>query len=291
MEMILKQINTAATAESESVKSFWVHYSKELLLLILFVVISFAVLAQYPTMFLIDNISSLDKVSSDVSKKIVLKKSEKINLKNVVSKTMSYSYQGTQLGFYLRDLDFFNSHSKLDVENKILKSLPRSLGKKAKNYVRAVLKISEKHQVDPIWILSVMWTESSFDYSAKSWAGARGLMQIMPETRKFIYKAYKTSGKKLLVESAKFNINEYFPYRVLGKYKKSHTRKLVNIELGVIYLKTLLNSFKNHKHATVAYNMGPGWTRGRLRRNLPVGQKNKYLDKVQAAYKQIVRKI
>ena len=142
-----------------------------------------------------------------------------------------------------------------------------------------------------MWVLSVMWTESHFDYSAESWAGARGLMQIMPATRKFVYKVYRSQGHRLLVEKKGFNIDEYFRYKVKKEDRQSHIKKLINIELGVVYLKRLLKSFNSHKYATVAYNMGPGWTRGRLRRNQPVGQKNEYLDKVSKAYQDIVRKI
>lgn len=220
-----------------------------------------------------------------------LKSAERFNLKEIVSKNMSYSYEKTELGFYLRDLNFFELNSKADVEKRILESLPPSLRRKAYKYVRAVLILAEKHQVDPIWVLSVMWTESHFDYSAQSWAGARGLMQIMPETRKFVYRQYKARGKRLMVEEPSFNVNKYFPYPVEAAVKTNHVRKLVNIELGIIYLKTLLKTFKDHKYATVAYNMGPGWTQKRLRLNLPVGEKNEYLDKVDSAYKRITRKI
>ncbi len=291
MEMVCKNTNTASNAKRSTIKSFWTMYSKELSLIIAFALVGSYIYSYHPSLLIIQNLSSINKLSSDAAQKVVLSNSEKFDLKAVVSKTMSYSYTDTQLGFFLQDLDFFDINSKLDAEEKILASLPRGLSRKAKNYVRAVLKISEKHQVDPIWILSVMWTESSFDYSAQSWAGARGLMQIMPETRKFVYRVYRNGHNKLLVEDPKFNVHEYFPYRVLPKFKKIHVKKLVNIELGIIYLKNLLNAFKDHKHATVAYNMGPGWTRGRLRRKQPVGTDNEYLDKVQAAYKRIVRKI
>lgn len=267
---------------SKSVKAF----ITLLALSCLFVVIG---LNLKPHLISYPELSSVMKLSTDLNDKVELK--EKLDVKDIIDKTMNYSYSDTRLGFYLENLSFFDSYSKLDAETKILTGLPRYLSKKAKSYVRAVLKLSEAHQVDPIWILSVMWTESNFDFSAKSWAGARGLMQIMPETRKFIYKVYRSKGKKLLVEKDNFNIDEYFPYKVKKMDKQSHVRKLMNIELGIIYLKSLLKTFNSHKYATVAYNMGPGWTRGRLRRKLPVGQKNQYLDKVRKAYKQIIRKI
>lgn len=220
-----------------------------------------------------------------------LKSNERFDLKEIVSKNMSYSYEKTELGFYLKDLKFFEFNSKAQVEKRILSSLPGSLRKNARRYVRAVLILAERHQVDPIWVLSVMWTESHFDYSAQSWAGARGLMQIMPETRKFVYRRYRARGKKLMVEERNFNVNKFFPYSVEAPVRTEHIRKLVNIELGIIYLKSLLSTFKDHKYATVAYNMGPGWTQKRLRLNLPVGEKNEYLDKVDFAYKQITKKI
>ena len=232
-------------------------------------------------------INTVFPLNTQDSSPVVLSESEKLNIQDLVANNMSYTYEKTQLGFYLEDLRFFESHSKAEVEEKILSNLPSYLAKKAKKYLRAVLILSEKHQIDPIWILSVMWTESNFDYSAKSWAGARGLMQIMPDTRKFIYTAHKKAGKKLVVEQEQFDVNKYFPYKVSQKQYTKHVKKLANIELGIIYLKKLLYSFKNHKYATVAYNMGPGWTRHRLKKNLPVGQKNLYLDKVRKAYKHI----
>jgi soluble lytic murein transglycosylase len=291
MELIRKIIGDASFQNALSTKAFWRFLSVEVKLLSLFMILATTVLIENPSKYSIQNLSSINTFTTNSSSKVVLGRGEKIDLQKMVNRTMSYSYADTQLGFYLKNLRFFDSNSKLDAEQIILSNLPKYLGNKAHSYVRAVLKISEQHQVDPIWILSVMWTESNFDFSAKSWAGARGLMQIMPDTRKFIYKVYKRQGNKLLVEKEDFNINEYFPYRITIKENKAHIRKLVNIELGVIYLKTLLNSFKSHKYATVAYNMGPGWTRGRLRRKLPVGTDNQYLDKVRKAYKHIVKKI
>lgn len=291
MEMIRKIFYSASLGKRAAVRAFCQMHKKELTVISLFLVLGSATYINYSSSFLVKNIATIYNLSIDSHKKINLAPSERFNIQNIISKTMSYSYTDTQLGFFLQDLDFFDSVSKTEAETMILKSLPRSLAKNAGKYVRAVLVISEKHQVDPIWILSVMWTESHFDFSAKSWAGARGLMQIMPATRKFLYKQYKSQGNSLLVEQSDFNINEYFPYRVRPVEIPNHVLKIANIELGVIYLKKLLNSFKSHKYATVAYNMGPGWTRGRLRRNLPVGQKNEYLDKVRKAYKRIVKKI
>ena len=158
--------------------------------------------------------------------------------------------------------------------------------------MRAVLILSERHQVDPLWVLSIMWTESHFAYNARSGVGANGLMQIMPTTKKYLHRKLHRRGQSLAVEKPGFVLNDYFPYRVADTEYKIHRDKLFNIELGIIYLKRLLNKFNaNHVHATVAYNMGPTWTSRRLKAKQPVGIKNEYLDKVSRAYGQIVKKI
>lgn len=291
MNNILKTNCGAASPKSPFEKYFQVFRLKETIMVLIFIVLGISLLSLKPQMIRYASLSSVMNLSGAIESTSSIKLSERYNIREIVDKSMNYSYTETQLGFYLENLSFFDVHSKVDAEKKILSGLPHYLSKKALNYVRAVLKIAQIHQVDPVWVLSVMWTESNFDYSAKSWAGARGLMQIMPETRKFLYKVYRSKGNRLLVESDKFNIDEYFRYKVKKSDKQAHVKKLINIELGVIYLKRLLKSFNSHKYATVAYNMGPGWTRGRLRRKLPVGQKNEYLDKVRKAYKEIVRKI
>jgi soluble lytic murein transglycosylase len=196
------------------------------------------------------------------------------------------------MGFFLKDPKFFKLYSKSQAEERILRTIPRRLSKNASKYLRAVLILCEKHQVDPFWVFSVMWTESHFHFESRSIVGARGLMQIMPGTKKFIYRNVKRRGDILAIESSNFNLNEYFPYKVPLIQYKIHQSKLLNIELGIIYLKSLLKFFsKNHTYATVAYNMGPGWTRKRLRNKLPVGVKNEYLDKVQRAYKTLAHRI
>lgn len=278
-------------ASSSHIKHFIQAHRLELRVIAFAALLGTLLISVKPSFISMKDLAVINAFRSYTQPTSVLLPSERINLEELVSKTMSYSYEETELGFYLKDLEFFENFTKAQAETKILKSLPYFLKSRAQNYVRAVLILAEKHQVDPIWVLSVMWTESNFDYSAKSWAGARGLMQIMPETRKFVYREYKRRGNRLMVEEPNFNVNRFFPYPINRAGKTRHVRKLVNIELGIIYLKSLLQTFKDHKFATVAYNMGPGWTLMRLRKNLPVGEKNNYLDKVQSAYKQIVKKI
>jgi soluble lytic murein transglycosylase-like protein len=203
-----------------------------------------------------------------------------------------YSFKHTSLGFDTKNLKFIEKTSKESAEHSILKLLPKNLKVKAKHYIKSILKISERHQVDPLWVISVMWTESHFQPFVSSHVGAHGLMQLMPRTRKFMYRTFRKKGSFLVVEEDQFLMKDYFDLPITQKNFNKYVKKLVNIELGVIYLKRLLKKFNyNHRLATVAYNMGPGWTRKRIRRNLPVGNDNMYLNKVRRAYKFLVKRI
>ena len=217
---------------------------------------------------------------------------DSITVEQIITDEMTYTFDKKLLSFLKKDLSRLGNLSKAEAEKKILRTIPSVLAENAGKYLRAVLILSEIHQIDPLWVLSIMWTESHFSYNAKSVVGAKGLMQIMPATKKYLHRKLHKKGKLLMVEMPDFALNDYFPYRVADTEYKIHRDKLFNIELGIIYLKSLLKNFDaNHKHATVAYNMGPGWTRKRLKNNEPVGTKNKYLDKVARAYGQIIKKI
>ncbi|MEW6675185.1 MAG: transglycosylase SLT domain-containing protein [Nitrospirota bacterium] len=94
--------------------------------------------------------------------------------------------------------------------------------------------LSEKYSIDPLLVLSVMREESRFDPEAKSVAGARGLMQIMPQT------AYQLDSK------LKLGINVT---------QQIHDVKN-NLHLGIYYLSNLINEFGSYPHTLAAYNAG-----------------------------------
>lgn len=86
---------------------------------------------------------------------------------------------------------------------------------------------SEKYGIDERLIRSIIKQESNFDPKVKSWAGAMGLMQLMPEN-------VKEEGV-----SNPYDIKE-------------------NIYAGTRHFKKYLNQFKTLEMALSAYNAGPG---------------------------------
>ncbi len=161
------------------------------------------------------------------------------------------------------------------VEEKLLEQIPNFLQPRARPLLSVVISLCQKYQVDPFWVISILWTESHFSLKALSPVGAKGPMQIMPATRSYLLELIKKQQLGLA------------PWKLAPEQARL---PLLNIELGIFYLKTLLKIFGgNHTLATVSYNMGPGWTLKRKREGLPVGVKNRYLDKIRLAYERFER--
>lgn len=200
----------------------------------------------------------------------------------------SYHFKTTTLGFFIGDLKVFEDASKEEVEQKIIQVFPENLRDNVRKVIRPVLVISEKHEVDPFWVLSVLWTESHFKIQAESKKGARGLMQVMPETYAHIMRELTTKGVVLESDHDVDWLKKSYPESFEALGHETLSAKLRNLEVGIYYLKSLHDRFdNNYFHATVAYNMGPSWTSDRLKNDLPVGKKNHYLDKVMLAYRHI----
>lgn len=99
-----------------------------------------------------------------------------------------------------------------------------------------IVNISKKHEISPKFIASVISIESSFNSYAVSHMNARGLMQITPETGIYLNNKYR------LTNSHKINLFD----------------DELNIELGVLYIRELLERYGNTNKAMAAYNFGPG---------------------------------
>jgi hypothetical protein len=204
----------------------------------------------------------------------------------------TYRFKSDSLGFFIGDISFFMDNSYDEAEAQVVQLFPDKLQNKVKRVIRPVLILCEKHQLDPFWVLSVMWTESHFKHESTSKKGASGLMQLMPQT--YMETLAEMKGQGIFLESDRGE--EYLRYQYgQSFYDLGYSRlvsKLRNLEVGIYYLKGLLAAFNNnHYYATVAYNMGPGWTKIQLKNNLPVGKNNHYLNKVLKAYYHITKEL
>lgn len=102
-----------------------------------------------------------------------------------------------------------------------------SLQSRAKDYEPLIVKHAKQHGVPPALVSAVMRVESCYDQRAVSRVGARGLMQLMPQT-----------AKELGVRNS-FDADQ-------------------NIGGGVRYLSLMLKRFNNDLNlALAAYNAGP----------------------------------
>ncbi len=144
--------------------------------------------------------------------------------------------------------------------------------------VELVKEKSPEGSIDPYLVAAVMREESSFNPKAVSTTGALGLMQIMPETGRFI--AGKL-GRTLDDDSELFDPD-------------------VNIKLGTWYLGHLARRFDGDLVLTIAsYNAGPGavqrWTQtlpadlDEFIESIPYPETRRYAKKVLKSYGEFLR--
>ncbi len=108
----------------------------------------------------------------------------------------------------------------------------------------AIEKYAAKRDLNPMLIYAMIRQESAYNAGARSHAGARGLMQLMPATAKSVA---KTLGLKLRKQNQLYNPD-------------------FNIALGTSYIAQMLSRFDDNTIlATAAYNAGPH----RVKRWLP----------------------
>ena len=110
------------------------------------------------------------------------------------------------------------------------------------HYSEEISKHSQEFDLDPYVVLAIMREESHFDTGAQSHVGAGGLMQVMPDTAKFIASKYS------------------LPYNENLRYDTDK-----NIQLGCAYLDFVLSQLsKKYLFAVAGYNGGPNavknWT-------------------------------
>lgn len=106
-------------------------------------------------------------------------------------------------------------------------------------YEDEITASAASHGVDPYLVAAVIRSESSWDPEASSHQGARGLMQLMPETAQDMVAKGLVDGKRYSYE----NLED----------------PVINIEYGCAYLSYLLTYFNGATdRAIAAYNAGMG---------------------------------
>ena len=122
---------------------------------------------------------------------------------------------------------------------------------------------SARYNYDPLFVLAVILTESSFKKGQKSSVGARGLMQVVPFVGRDVAPraGVNWEGSGTLFEPE------------------------ANIKLGTLHLFEQILKFGDVRQALVAYNVGETRLRGLLRKNLPVP--SNYLNKVLENYEML----
>ncbi len=107
---------------------------------------------------------------------------------------------------------------------------------KARVTSNAILSESKKYGFDPFFLLAVIENESDFNIIVKGDAGEIGLMQILPDTAKWICEMnnWKWKGEKTLRDPVQ------------------------NVRIGAAYLNLLRGKFESESQLYIsAYNMGP----------------------------------
>ena len=139
-------------------------------------------------------------------------------------------------------------------------------------YEALVTRYAAEYGLDPLLVYAVIHTESGFDPSAKSNAGAQGLMQLTPET----------------AEWARMKLGE------LGTQADIYD-PATNIRYGVYVFSSHLNEFGSIELASAAYHAGRGsvnrWLNneeysgdGVSLQKIPYGDTGKYVKKIDRTY-------
>lgn len=122
-------------------------------------------------------------------------------------------------------------------------------------YKALIAEMAVKYDLSPELVAGVVYIESNFDKNSVSYAGAVGLMQLMPATARPLAKR-------------------------LGMTSLDLTDPRMNLELGCYYLRILLDKYDNHLPTALSYYNGGRW--GIVSRG--VYRNRRYIRKVMDSY-------
>lgn len=149
------------------------------------------------------------------------------------------------------------------VHQTMYSKLDKKWKSQASKISEMILAESEKKGFDPIFVLAVIQTESQFDVTVVGGVGEIGLMQVRPETAKWIAQ------------------KENIPW----KGKSTLRNPVMNVKIGIAYMAFLRKNFSGAANRYVAaYNMGPKNVRRLVAQSL---QPREYATRVMANYNTI----
>ena len=110
----------------------------------------------------------------------------------------------------------------------------------SRSIAETIVDESEKHGYDPLFVQAIVEVESTCRPTARSPAGAVGLIQLIPSTARDVARRYgiRWQGTEGLM------------------------RPEISVELGLRYLAELEDQFADPYLAMAAYNLGPGRVAG-----------------------------
>ena len=119
--------------------------------------------------------------------------------------------------------------------NDVYKNLPKKFKSASAELTTTLLAEADKYEIDPVFLVAVIKTESSFNPLIHGSFGEIGLMQVKPDTAQWISKKYgiKWKGAKALEKPS------------------------YNVRIGAAYFHWLREKFDGHANKYLsAYNMG-----------------------------------
>lgn len=143
--------------------------------------------------------------------------------------------------------EFTDEHWAQFVQESTRMFLPNKFKAQSEMISTAIIQASEKYRMDPVLILAVIQNESGFNPNRKGSVGEIGLMQVRPETAKWIAGVYK----------------------IKYEHSKDLYDPVLNIKIGAAFLDKLRNQFESESSLYLsAYNIGAKKVRKLVESNL-----------------------
>lgn len=169
---------------------------------------------------------NFDFANMNFNLKPVDQESRVVHAKELLGK--SYKGSNAQRAEKLADLH-------ISIQETLMKNLPKEYKKISPQLAQVIIDESEFYDFDPIFVLAMIRTESSFNPKARGQFTEIGLMQIKPETARWI------CDREGLVWKGSLTLED----------------PIENVKIGMAYVNYLRNSFdRSASKYLAAYNMG-----------------------------------